>query len=72
MTMIADCGVCSTLKELNLQNYVTFHSDVSVRKFADILATAPVLKKCDISGNWNQGKRRRRKIKVEVKHATEG
>ena len=65
MTMIADCGVCSTLKELVLSS-TSFDSDGSVRKLADILATAPVLKMCDISR-----KDKFKKIYVEVNYATE-
>ena len=48
LTIIADSGVCSTLKEIYLSSSTNFDSDESVRKLADILATAPVLKKCDI------------------------
>ena len=65
--MIAECGVCSTLKELNLLYSTNFDSDESVRKLADILATASVLKKCDISGQ-----RGNREIKIEVEYATDG
>ena len=43
VTNIAECGICSTLKELDLYNSVNFDSDESVKKFADILAIAPVL-----------------------------
>ena len=48
LTTIAECGVCSTLKKLNLKFSANFESDESVRKLADILATAPVFKECDI------------------------
>ena len=48
LTKIAECGVCSTLKKLNLDS-ANFDSDESVRKLADILAIAPNLTKCDIS-----------------------
>ena len=47
LTRIAECGVCSTLKELNLVESANFDSDESVRKLADSLAMAPHLKKCD-------------------------
>ena len=47
--MIAECGVCSTLKELHLNNSTNFESVESAMKFADILASATFLKKCDIS-----------------------
>ena len=47
LTIIAECGVCSTLKEI-LLSQANFDSIESVRKLADIVATAPVLKKCDI------------------------
>ena len=43
LTKIADCGLSSTLKELNIIHSANFDSDKSVRKFAYILATAPVL-----------------------------
>ena len=42
ITKIAECGVCSVLKTLELRAAANFDSDVSVRKFADILAIAPV------------------------------
>ena len=42
VTMIAECGVCSTLKELNFKESANFDYD-SKKKFAGILATAPVL-----------------------------
>ena len=48
MTRIEECGVCIGLKELNLNSSVNFDNDVTIEKFADILAKAPVLKKCDI------------------------
>ena len=46
---------------------MNFDSEESVRKFADILAIAPVLKVCEI-----EQARDNRKIKVEVQYATEG
>ena len=66
LTRIAECGVCSTLQELNLNGSANFYSDKTVRKFADILATAPDLKKCSIS--YQEGNR---KVKIKVEYATE-
>ena len=66
LTCIVESGVCSTLKELNLESTVDFDLDASVRKFAEILDIAPVLKKCNISAQ-----RGKRKIWVEVEYATE-
>ena len=43
LTRISKCGVCNTLKELNLDSSANFYLDETVRKLADILATAPVL-----------------------------
>ena len=43
VTKIEECGICSTLKELNLHGSANFDSDQTLRKFADILAIAPVL-----------------------------
>ena len=43
LTRIGECGVLSTLKILDLYYGVDFESMESVKKFADILATAPVL-----------------------------
>ena len=40
---IIECGICSTLKELNLDNSVNFDSGNSQVYFAKILAKAPVL-----------------------------
>ena len=51
---------------MHLYNSVNFDSDESVRKLADILAIAPVLKKCDIG--YQEGNR---KISVDVEYATE-
>ena len=48
LTKIAECGVCSPLKELNLLRSANFDSDETVSKFAEILAVTPVLKKCNI------------------------
>ena len=49
-TSILESGVLSTLKELSLfAGANNFETDVVVEKFADILATAPVLKKVDIT-----------------------
>ena len=48
-------------------NSVNFDSDESVRKLADILAIAPNLTKCDISGQ--QGSRR---VNVAVEYVEEG
>ena len=45
---IEECGVCSTLQNLNLEYSTNFDSDNSVRKLAGILAIAPVLKECNI------------------------
>ena len=67
VTRIAECGVCSTLKELNLEASANFNSDVSVSKFADILAIAPVLKECNISRQIAG-----RKVRISVEYATEG
>ena len=68
VTRIAECGVCSTLKELDFGSHTAdFDSDESVRKFAEILAIAPVLKKCDIG--YQEGNR---KVSVSVEYATEG
>ena len=47
-----------------MEDSVNFDSNKSVRKFADILAIAPVLKKCDFRGQ--QGNK---KVKVEVKYS---
>ena len=66
LTRIAECSVCSTLQELNLNGSANFDSDKTVRKFADILATAPDLKKCSIS--YQEGNR---KVKITVEYATE-
>ena len=66
VTKIAECGVCSTLKVLDLHRSANFDSDESIKKFADILAIAPVLKVC----NFRQ-QRGNRKVKVEVQYATE-
>ena len=66
MTKIAECGICSTLKELYLNFSINFGSDESVKKFADIIATAPVLKKCDIE--FQSG----RLLVVVVEYASEG
>ena len=49
LTRIEECGVWRNLKELGLALSANFDSDESVRKFADILAIAPVLKECNIS-----------------------
>ena len=49
LTRIVECGVWRNLKELGLALSANFDSDESVRKFADILAIAPVLKECNIS-----------------------
>ena len=45
LTRITECGVLSTLKILKLYHSATFKSRSleSVKKIADILATAPVL-----------------------------
>ena len=48
LTRIAECGVCTCLKEFNLIGSANFDSDESVRKLADILAITPILKKCNI------------------------
>ena len=63
VTKIAECSVCSTLQELILDWSTNFDSDKSVRKFAEILAIAPVLKKCNIVDS---------SVKVEVQYATVG
>ena len=67
VTKIAECGVCSTLQKLKLNVSANFDSDESVKKFAEILAIAPVLKECDLY--QQQGNR---KVKIEVLYATEG
>ena len=71
LTTIADCGVLSTLEALDLSNTVSFDeftivSEVSVRKIADILAIAPVLKYCNIKGDHGRGK-----IRAEIEYKTE-
>ena len=48
LTGIAECGVCSTLKELDLSKASLLSSKKVREKIADILATAPVLQKCNI------------------------
>ena len=48
ITKIAECGVCSTLEELDLRTSANFSEEKSVKSFADILAIAPFLKMCDI------------------------
>ena len=65
---IAECGVCSTLQELKLYDSANFDSDESVRKFADILAIAPVLTKCDFREHECNSNR---EVKFEVQYATE-
>ena len=67
LTRIAECGVCSTLKVLNLQKSTNLDSDESVRKLADILAIAPVLEKCYVTGQKGE-----RKVSIEVEYMTEG
>ena len=52
LTRILECGVLSTLKELDLYESADFSSDESVRKLGYILSIAPNLTKCDIS--WQQ------------------
>ena len=68
--MIADCGVCSTLKDLNLKRSTYFSGNNKEKedliKLCDILATAPVLQKCDISSSLGN------KNRVRVMYATEG
>ena len=58
LTNILECGVLSTLEELYLKFSANFDSDESMRKFAEILAISPVLKKCDVSGqkDWRDGR----------------
>ena len=63
LTRIAECGVCRNLEELGLESSTNFDLDESVRKFADILAIAPVLKECDIRYQYYRGDR---KISVNV------
>ena len=48
LTRIVECGLLSTLKELDLAWSINFDSDESVRKLAYILAIAPNLTGCDI------------------------
>ena len=48
LTKIAECDLCSSLEEIYLNETANFDSDISVEKFADILAIAPELKKFDI------------------------
>ena len=48
LTKIAEWGISSPLKELNLGR-TNFDSDESVRCLADILAKAPHLSMCNIS-----------------------
>ena len=68
LSKIAECGVCSNLKELGLALFsANFDSDESVRKFADILAVAPILKECNISEQSGD-----REVSVEIEYATEG
>ena len=72
LTKIAECGVLSCLNELYLGGNRNcpgsdFSSDESVRKLAYILAIAPNLTKCDISGQ----PRNSRKVDVEVEYAEE-
>ena len=49
VTKISESGVCSTLNKLLLNRSTNFDSDQSVRKFADILAIAPVLNLCEFA-----------------------
>ena len=66
LSRIAECGVCSTLKELNLWESANLDSDESLRKLAKIFATAPVLKSCNIYSSFS------RMIGIKVQYATEG
>ena len=63
LTKIAECSVCSSLKDIRLSASTNFDSDESVRKLADILAIAPALEACHFSSE---------KIYVEVQYAIEG
>ena len=73
LTPIAECGSCSTLKELILENVIICDSsdacNQSLIKLADILAINPVLKKCDFR---NRGVNLDRRVRVTVEYATEG
>ena len=61
LTRMIECGVCSTLKVLNLYESIEFNKQ-SISKFADIIATAPVLKECNISPSM---------VRVQVEYASE-
>ena len=64
MTKITESNSFNSLKDLNLESTANFNSDESVRKFADLLATAPHFNYCNIENQ--QGNR---KIRVVVEYA---
>ena len=47
---LVECGVCSTLEDVDLWNAANFESEESYQRFAEILATAPNLKRFRIEG----------------------
>ena len=65
MTRVAELSICSNISILNFSEF-DFDSDESVRKLADVLAIAPVLKECNISYQESN-----RKIYVEVNYSNE-
>ena len=65
LTQLAKSKAIKTIQRICLRKTADFSSDVAAQALANIVATAPALSHCDISGQ--QGTRR---VKVEVEYAT--
>ena len=48
LTQLAQCKAVKTIQKIDLEYSANFDSDVAVQALANIVATAPQLKKCDI------------------------
>ena len=66
MTKITECNAFATLKDLNFYGTANFDSDESIKKLAQILATAPQIKKCNIESQTGS-----RNVTMRVDYATE-
>ena len=65
LTQLVQSKAIKTIQKIDLYQTADFSSDAAVQALANIVATAPALSHCDISGQ--QGTRR---VQVEVEYAT--